>query len=80
MEMCSSGQVVLCDWTVDEGVAEQSVLRTSTVTSYLTAGLGEIETEYVVRSAPVLMTVYRDRDGLEKAEIAVFDGTMVTRY
>ena len=36
--------------------------------------LGEIEAAYTGQSAPVLMTVYRDRDGLERPN-AVFDGT-----
>jgi NDP-sugar pyrophosphorylase family protein len=63
---------------VDEGVAEQRffVLYGD---SYLTTGLGEIETACIVQDAPVLMTVYRDDNGLERAN-AVFDGTMVTRY
>ena len=63
---------------VDQGVAEQTffVLYGD---SYLTADLGEIETAYITQDAPVLMTVYRDDDGLERPN-AVFDGTMVTRY
>jgi MurNAc alpha-1-phosphate uridylyltransferase len=63
---------------IDEGVAEQTffVLYGD---SYLTTGLGEIETAYMVQDAPVLMTVYRDDNGLERPN-AVFDGTMVTRY
>ena len=61
-----------------QGVAEPSffVLYGD---SYLTTGLGEVETAYKTQSAPVLMTVFRDREGLEKPN-AVFDGTMVTRY
>ena len=63
---------------VDQGVAEQTffVLYGD---SYLTADLGEIETVYVAHDAPVLMTVYRDDDGLERPN-AAFDGMMVTRY
>lgn len=63
---------------VDRGIAEP-IFFVLYGDSYLTTGLGEIETAYTVRSAPVLMTVYRDRDGLEKPN-AVFDGTLVTRY
>ena len=47
--------------------------------SYLPIHLGEIETTYFLRGTPVLMTVYRDREGLEHPN-AVFDGVMVTRY
>ena len=47
--------------------------------SYLPIHLSEIETTYFRQSAPVLMTVYRDREGLEHPN-AVFDGVMVTRY
>jgi NDP-sugar pyrophosphorylase family protein len=63
---------------VEQGVAEPSffVLYGD---SYLTTGLGEVETAHKTQSAPVLMTVFRDREGLEKPN-AVFDGTMVTRY
>ncbi len=64
--------------TVDQGIAEP-VFFVVYGDSYLTAGLGKIETEYTNRGAPVLMTVYRDRDDLEKPN-AVFNGTMVTRY
>jgi NDP-sugar pyrophosphorylase family protein len=47
--------------------------------SYLPVRLSEIETTYFRRGAPVLMTVYRNREGLEHPN-AVFDGVMVTRY
>jgi len=47
--------------------------------SYLTIGLGAVEAAYVAHNAPVLMTVYRDDDCLERPN-AVFDGAMVTRY
>ena len=47
--------------------------------SYLPIRLSEVETTYFQRGAPVLMTVYRDREGLEHPN-AVFDGVMVTRY
>jgi len=47
--------------------------------SYLSVHLSEIETTYFRQGAPVLMTVYRDREGLEHPN-AVFDGVMVTRY
>ena len=47
--------------------------------SYLPIHLSEIETTYFERGAPVLMAVYRDREGLEHPN-AVFDGVMVTRY
>jgi len=47
--------------------------------SYLPIHLSEIEAAYFRRAAPVLMTVYRDREGLEHPN-AVFDGVMVTRY
>jgi len=47
--------------------------------SYLTTDLKEIEAAYTAQTAPILMTVYRDREGLEHPN-AVFNGTMVTRY
>ena len=47
--------------------------------SYLPITLSEVETAYSKRGAPVLMTVYRDREGLEHPNV-VFDGAMVTRY
>ena len=47
--------------------------------SYLPISLSEIETSYSNQAAPVLMTVYRDREGLERPNV-VFDGSMVTRY
>jgi len=47
--------------------------------SYLPIHLSQIETSYSMQTAPVLMTVYRDREGLEHPN-AVFDGVMVTRY
>jgi len=47
--------------------------------SYLPIHLNEIENSYAMQAAPVLMTVYRDREGLEHPN-AVFDGVMVTRY
>lgn len=64
--------------TVDRGLADKSffVLYGD---SYLTIDLREIEAAYGVQSAPVLMTVYRDGDGLERPN-AVFDGRRVTRY
>ena len=63
---------------VDEGVADPNffVLYGD---SYLPIRLCEVETAYSMEVAPVLMTVYRDRDGLERPN-AVFDGVMVTRY
>jgi MurNAc alpha-1-phosphate uridylyltransferase len=64
--------------TVGQGVAEP-IFFVLYGDSYLTTGLGEIETVYTIQSAPVLMTVYRDRNGLERPN-AMFDGTMVTRY
>lgn len=47
--------------------------------SYLSIRLTEVEVAYTRQSAPVLMTVYRDRVGLEHPNV-VFDGTMVLRY
>jgi NDP-sugar pyrophosphorylase family protein len=47
--------------------------------SYLPISLSDIETAYSMRAAPVLMTVYCDREGLEQPNV-VFDGAMVTRY
>ncbi len=47
--------------------------------SYLPIHLDEIKTAYSTQSAPVLMTVYRDSEGLEHPN-AAFDGVMVTRY
>jgi MurNAc alpha-1-phosphate uridylyltransferase len=47
--------------------------------SYLPVSLSDIETSYFMQAAPVLMTVYRDREGLEHPNV-VFDGTMVRRY
>ncbi len=47
--------------------------------SYLPISLSDIETSYSMQTAPVLMTVYRDHEGLDHAN-AVFDGAMVTRY
>jgi len=63
---------------VDEGVTDPTffVLYGD---SYLTIDLDEIETAYSIQSAPVLMTVYRDHEGLENPN-TVFDGAMVTRY
>ncbi len=63
---------------VDEGVADPTffVLYGD---SYLPIHLGEVETAYTKQSAPVLMTVYLDREGIERPN-AVFDGAMVTRY
>ncbi len=64
--------------TIDQGVVGPNFLVLYG-DSYLTASLGEVETAYTISHAPVLMTVYRDRDRLEHPN-AVFDGTMVTRY
>ena len=47
--------------------------------SYLPIRLSQIESSYFMQAAPVLMTVYRDREGLEHPNV-VFDGVMVTRY
>jgi NDP-sugar pyrophosphorylase family protein len=47
--------------------------------SYLPIRLSHIESSYFMQAAPVLMTVYRDREGLEHPNV-VFDGVMVTRY
>jgi NDP-sugar pyrophosphorylase family protein len=47
--------------------------------SYLPISLRDVETAYSKQPAPVLMTVYRDREGLEHPNV-VFDGAMVTRY
>jgi NDP-sugar pyrophosphorylase family protein len=47
--------------------------------SYLPIHLSDIEISYSKQGAPVLMTVYRDRDGLERPN-SEFDGVMVTRY
>ena len=47
--------------------------------SYLPIQMSEIETAYFRQGAPVLMAVYREREGLEHPN-AVFDGVMVTRY
>ena len=76
--MCRLGRVALCDWqSTKESPSQKFFVLYGD--SYLTASLGEIETAYTIGRAPVLMTVYRDRDGLEHPN-AVFDGTMVTRY
>jgi NDP-sugar pyrophosphorylase family protein len=64
--------------TVDQGIAEPSFFVVYG-DSYLATNLSEVEAAYAVQTAPVLMTVYRDRAGLERPN-AVFDGTMVTRY
>jgi NDP-sugar pyrophosphorylase family protein len=63
---------------VDEGVADPNffVLYGD---SYLPIRLYDVETAYSMEIAPVLMTVYRDRDGRERPN-AVFDGVMVRRY
>jgi NDP-sugar pyrophosphorylase family protein len=47
--------------------------------SYLPIPLSDIETAYSEQAAPVLMTVYRDHENLERPNV-VFDGVMVTRY
>jgi NDP-sugar pyrophosphorylase family protein len=47
--------------------------------SYLPIDLTQVEAAFVEQSAPVLMTVYRDRAGLERPNVA-FDGIRVTRY
>jgi NDP-sugar pyrophosphorylase family protein len=47
--------------------------------SYLPIRLSQVESSYFMQTAPVLMTVYRDREGLEHPNV-VFDGVMVTRY
>jgi N-acetyl-alpha-D-muramate 1-phosphate uridylyltransferase len=47
--------------------------------SYLPVSLRQVEEVYSGQDAPVLMTVYRDPDGLERPN-AIFDGRMVTRY
>lgn len=47
--------------------------------SYLPVPLSDVETSYFTQAAPVLMTVYRDRENLEHPNV-VFDGAMVTRY
>jgi NDP-sugar pyrophosphorylase family protein len=47
--------------------------------SYLPVNLREVEDAYSRLDAPVLMTVYRDADRLERPN-AIFDGRMVTRY
>ncbi len=41
--------------------------------SYLPIRLSQIESSYFMQAAPVLMTVYRDREGLEHPNV-VFDG------
>jgi NDP-sugar pyrophosphorylase family protein len=47
--------------------------------AYLPISLSDIEACYSMHAAPVLMTVYRDRESLERPNV-VFDGSMVTRY
>lgn len=47
--------------------------------SYLPIHLSDLEVSYAEQDAPVLMTVYRDREGLENPNV-VFDGVRVTRY
>jgi NDP-sugar pyrophosphorylase family protein len=47
--------------------------------SYLPIPLKDVETAYFMQAAPVLMTVYRDRESLEHPNV-VFDQGMVTRY
>jgi MurNAc alpha-1-phosphate uridylyltransferase len=62
----------------DTGVVDSSFLVLYG-DSYLATDLGEIERAYATQSAPVLMTVYCDDQGLERPN-AVFDGAMVTQY
>ncbi len=47
--------------------------------SYLTIQLLAVEAEFARRGAPVLMTVYRDEEHLERPNV-VFEDGMVTRY
>jgi len=63
---------------VDQDLLEDTFL-TLYGDSYLPVRLPEVEAEFVRRGAPVLMTVYRDSERLERPNAVLEDG-MVTRY
>jgi len=63
---------------IDQGLLEDTFVALYG-DSYLTIQLGAVETEYAQRGAPVLMTVYRDAEHLERPNAVLEDG-MVTRY